>query len=176
MTPERMSEIAARAEAATEGPWQWDPPSEEKWPQGDESLRTAHAPEGEEYPTVVLYGWGYDASGIDATEADRAFIAHARTDIPDLLALVAEKDADHRVTTAALRMANERAERWKQRALDARADLAAARAALAVAWDEGYECAYRIQEKKRGSVTQHGARHLTPPNPYRAALGDGGEA
>ena len=64
-----------RAEAATPGPWAWEPPSGEKRPQGDESLVTAYVPDGDEHPATVLYGWGYDASGIDGKDADRAHIA-----------------------------------------------------------------------------------------------------
>lgn len=65
------------AEKATPGPWHWGPPSDSAWPQGDESLCA-----GEE---LVLYGWGYDASGIDGSDEDRAFIAAARTALPALL-------------------------------------------------------------------------------------------
>lgn len=53
------------------------PPSDAAWPSGDESLRA-----GEE---VVLYGWGFAASGIDGSDEDRAFIAAARTAVPALL-------------------------------------------------------------------------------------------
>lgn len=63
------------AEAATPGPWEWEPPSKESWPDGDESLVTAYVPAGEQYPSSVLYGWGYDASGINASDEDRSFIA-----------------------------------------------------------------------------------------------------
>lgn len=78
-TPERLAEVRARAEAATVGPWEWDAPSTEPWPSGDENLHNAAN-------DPVLSSWGYDADGIDASAEDRAFIAHARTDVPDLLA------------------------------------------------------------------------------------------
>ena len=42
-------------EAATEGPWHWEPPSGDDWPQHDESLVTKDG-------DAVLLGWGYDAS------------------------------------------------------------------------------------------------------------------
>lgn len=70
--------LAKRAEleqAATEGPWIWEPPSHEDWPNADESLVT-------ETGDAVLMGWGYDASGIEGEPADRAFIADARTAAP----------------------------------------------------------------------------------------------
>ena len=74
-----LAAIRERAEAATPGPWEWQPPSGEAWPIADESLLS---PGTGEY---VLVGWGYDASGIDGETADREFIAHAREDIPALL-------------------------------------------------------------------------------------------
>lgn len=85
--PEALRKLA---DAATEGPWHWDPPSDEAWPSGDESLLA-----GEE---VVLYGWGYDASGIEGSDEDRAFIAAARTAVPALLDALAA--AEHRATRA----------------------------------------------------------------------------
>lgn len=60
--------LREQAEAATPGPWHWSPPSAAEWPSGDESLLGAA-------DETVLYGWGYDASGIEATDADRTYIA-----------------------------------------------------------------------------------------------------
>ena len=86
-TLDRLDEIEARASAATEGPWYWEPPSEESFPQSDESLRSSGAkmPDAR-WDEVVLSGWGYDASGTSASDEDRAFIAAARTDVPALVA------------------------------------------------------------------------------------------
>ena len=78
---ERMAEIEKRCEAATDGPWEAEPSC-----------------------AGGSYGWwvaGYDYGTYrDADferEEDARFVAHARTDLPDLLAaykeLRAEKDA-----------------------------------------------------------------------------------
>lgn len=79
----RLNEIEARANAATEGPWEWDGESNEPWPAGDNSLRSVSGAKDD----LVLYAWGYDAYGIEAArDADAEFIAHARTDVPDMAA------------------------------------------------------------------------------------------
>ena len=76
-TPD-VAELRQLLAGASPLPWQWEPPSGDTWPQGDESLvTTSGAP--------VLYGWGYDASGIDATAGDRALIAAAVNALPGLL-------------------------------------------------------------------------------------------
>lgn len=60
--------------AATSGPWVWEPPSEDDWPQHDQSLVTTW--KGDDgHPETVILGWGYTASGIEATPQDRQFIA-----------------------------------------------------------------------------------------------------
>jgi hypothetical protein len=98
----RIADDEAVARAATPGPWAWQPPSKDSWPQGDESLV---APGDEWQPDsyfggcteflrefhgtreledgshlhrttrTVVSGWGYDASGTDADDEDRAHIA-----------------------------------------------------------------------------------------------------
>ena len=79
----RLNEIEARANAATEGPWEWEGKSDEMWPQGENSLMATGGAE----PEYVLMAWGYDAYGITAEcDADAEFIAHARTDVPALVA------------------------------------------------------------------------------------------
>jgi len=89
-----LGEIEARANAATPGPWAWEGESGDSWPQSDNSLVTAYVPDGREWPESILSGWGYDASGISVEkDADGEFIAHARTDIPALLAMVREQRA-----------------------------------------------------------------------------------
>jgi len=67
--PSRLAAIEARAQAATEGPWQMDEGS-------------YHVYRGEDMICADLY-----------TEPDAAFIANARTDVPALLALVREQQA-----------------------------------------------------------------------------------
>ena len=83
----REAAIRARLAAASPGPWKWEEPSEDNWPQSDQSLMSSVLDE-EGFADSVLSGWGYDASGIDGSVEDRAFIAHAREDIPYLLAEV----------------------------------------------------------------------------------------
>ena len=77
------------AEAATQGPWYWEPPSDESYPDGDESLRSSGVKDdgttyngGVSYDKVVLSGRGYDASGTTASDEDREFIAASRTLVP----------------------------------------------------------------------------------------------
>ena len=76
-TPD-VTELRRLLAGASPLPWQWEPPSGKNWPLGDESLVTTSG-------DPVLYGWGYDASGIDATAADRALIAAAVNALPTLL-------------------------------------------------------------------------------------------
>lgn len=89
------------AQAATPGPWRWELPSKESWPQSDESLVSDgvlwEGSRGDKYPTSVLSGWGYDASGTEAKDVDRAHIA--AFDPPTVLALLdaltaAERERD----------------------------------------------------------------------------------
>lgn len=75
---ETLAEMRAIEQAATEGPWVWEKPSDEEWPMHAESLVSDSGAD-------VLYGWGYDASGIEGSSEDRAFIADARTALPKAL-------------------------------------------------------------------------------------------
>lgn len=68
----RLAEIEARVKAATEGPWEYG-----KRPDGSVWLSTGNPERGQHYQG--------DWEGFDA---DAAFIAHARTDVPYLLAEV----------------------------------------------------------------------------------------
>lgn len=115
MTAHHIDTEALRrlADAATEGPWHWDPPSDDEWPSADESLRAGK--------DLVLHGWGYDASGISGSDEDRAFIAAARTAVPALLDALAA--AEHRATRAeaqsairgrAVAISRQRAEAWQK--------------------------------------------------------------
>ena len=84
----RLDEIEARANAATEGPWEWEGEAKAEWELGANSLVPSRRPDD-----PVLYGYGYDASGIEVkTPADAEFIAHARTDVPWLLEQVGLRD------------------------------------------------------------------------------------
>lgn len=71
-TDTRLAEITARAEAATAGPWTAD-----SW--------EIHGPGG-------WVAESCDINDYKKSVADGTFIANARTDIPFLLALVAERD------------------------------------------------------------------------------------
>ena len=84
----RLDKIEARANAATEGPWEWEGEAKAEWELGANSLVPSRRPDD-----PVLYGYGYDASGIEVkTPADAEFIAHARTDVPWLLEQVERRD------------------------------------------------------------------------------------
>lgn len=72
MTPEQLAEIEARAKAATEGPWH------------------RHLPENS---GVCNWSAGIEWEVITGgTVQDHEFIAHARQDIPDLIAAYREQE------------------------------------------------------------------------------------
>lgn len=81
---ERLAEIEARVEAATEGPWRFEPEGE------------SHCGEPQccsEYWDNRI--WGADrvlAESHMLSEADAEFIAHARTDVPWLVEQVRQRD------------------------------------------------------------------------------------
>ena len=108
----RLREVA---EAATPGPWYWEPPSGEDWPQSDESLLTRHRGEGDDYDPDVLSAWGYDASGTHASDEDRTHIS--TFDPPTVLALLDRLEAAEAKVARAQALAEEwddRAEMWDQ--------------------------------------------------------------
>ena len=73
MTPQRLAEIEARAKAATEGPWHcWN-----GWPV---------EPQACERIGPKIAGGVKGNPDIFGQKEDFEFIAHARQDIPDLLA------------------------------------------------------------------------------------------
>ena len=78
-----IAAIKARADAASEGPWAKNP-------------FTAHVDAFEQgYPIpVCALLWPTDLRTEDQSIADGEFIAHARTDIPDLLAALEASEAD----------------------------------------------------------------------------------
>ena len=95
MTPERLAEIRARVEAATPGPWQWVnwandiPEHPADWLVSPPETRP-HGP-SEWFPDLqnLLIHAPTDADA-ELTLADRSFVAHAREDVPALLAYIAE--------------------------------------------------------------------------------------
>jgi hypothetical protein len=89
MTPERLTEIELRAAAATSGPWQMlseCPPGEHHHDWDEIWVGTS------DRATIAVVGERYTAA-----PAEAEFIAHARTDVPDLVVEVrrlrAERDA-----------------------------------------------------------------------------------
>lgn len=81
---ERLAEIEARVEAATEGPWRFQPEGE------------SHCGEPQccsDYWDNRI--WGADrvlAESHMLSEADAEFVAHARTDVPWLIEQVRQRD------------------------------------------------------------------------------------
>jgi hypothetical protein len=71
LTQDDLNMIKERAKKATPGPWYAD---DERWP-GNENLQ-------------YWFDTHYDGVGAAATKADAEFIAHAREDIPRLVAEV----------------------------------------------------------------------------------------
>jgi len=114
MTPERLAEIEARADAASDGPWAWYEYGEKCYAfavctavpyfseEEDVSLLSGHvdlAPPGISHTEMQEMEREYDthyALAIDpicdneeqSGSVDIPFIAHARQDIPDLLAYI----------------------------------------------------------------------------------------
>ena len=85
MTPERLAEIRARAEAATPGPWEAEDYSTDPGDEG--SCITAGEP-GTMRQRAVAYAIDYPWTTPESCAADATFIAHARTDVPELAAEV----------------------------------------------------------------------------------------
>jgi hypothetical protein len=110
ITPERIAEIKARCEAATEGPWVVEDWGDETYPSPSivAPPSTCIPPRG--YPCEDLGNRIiYDEDG-DCSDDDINFIAHARADVPDLLAAleaserkVAELEEANRVLSSAER-------------------------------------------------------------------------
>jgi hypothetical protein len=77
MTPERLEQIKARVEKATEGPWAKHPALAQV-----DAFNTG-------VPVPVFQAlWPTDLRSEEETEANEEFIAHARQDVPDLVAEV----------------------------------------------------------------------------------------
>lgn len=83
LTETQLSEIEARANAATEGPWRdalWIGILE--WPEGNVKTVMSHGP----IHKLV------DPVGQGLAVFDSEFIAHSRTDIPALIAMIREQE------------------------------------------------------------------------------------
>lgn len=102
MDAETLREIRARADAATAGPWTFADWSQDDGPNKftlqaivpfddyfARMLWEKRSPQGQPRPIIGCQECGYDSS-----DADRDFIAHARTDIPALLDEVARLRAE----------------------------------------------------------------------------------
>ena len=76
---DHLKNIRERVEAATKGPWTWTK-EQDGWGDCGPNLDGA--------TDEVIGSWGHDANGIFVDPADAEFIAHARTDLPRLLAAV----------------------------------------------------------------------------------------
>lgn len=89
LTPEELDAIRRRTEAATPGPWEWDR-DKSQWKNWIYPNRLY----GDGMVTDVICADDYH---MELRECDHAFIQHARTDIPRLLAevdaLTRERDA-----------------------------------------------------------------------------------
>lgn len=110
MTPEQLAAIEARAKAATEGPWY---------------LRTNRHPDtrGRKWGWISIYPPlsnsqdgvpGVRGEWTESTPSQKnlAFIAHARTDIPTLLAAYRSKEAECARLREALRDARDMVADW----------------------------------------------------------------
>jgi hypothetical protein len=83
-----LAAIAARAAAATPEPWHVEPGSRFVYPEG--------TPESEQFFLLVdQYGDWLDFDGYWRGRADVDFIAHARTDMPALVAYARVLDAEN---------------------------------------------------------------------------------
>jgi hypothetical protein len=98
MDDERLIEIRARAALASAGPWRWEHGYGDMCNERDCPWGALVADADAEVPHIRMDIHGFDVQGFDA--ADAAFIAHAREDIPWLLAALREirahlRAADH---------------------------------------------------------------------------------
>jgi hypothetical protein len=79
MTDEELAGVEARANAATTGPWEW-------------KVRDDSGPLAMHSGDVIVFddgtAWGEYGSPMHNAAADATFIAHARTDVPALVAEV----------------------------------------------------------------------------------------
>lgn len=92
MTNDELQAIKARAEAATPGPW-----TTGAGKINGETRELVIAPNDD---VIVAIAYGGFGNPVDRTTEDRTFIAHARTDVP---ALIAEVERLTKITEIALR-------------------------------------------------------------------------
>ena len=81
MTDEELAEIEARVAAASPGPWTSFVEGRDHQ-SGDDFIRISES-DGEDDMYVSRYG---DSGSRPASHADQDFIAHARQDVPTLIA------------------------------------------------------------------------------------------
>ena len=110
MTPEQLKAIRERVEKASPGPWVWADhdifPEDRKaqsegrpyWTLTDSGYykTLCVGPIGRKMmsPESILQAGGYDGDGVFRDKEDQEFIAHARQDIPALLAYVEELEKE----------------------------------------------------------------------------------
>lgn len=91
LTDEQLDAIDALTDAATAGPWRWNPGKPDS-PYGDdesgiETVARVGYDDGSEGPAeYVVSAWGHDAWGLLVDEPDADFIAASRTLVPQLVA------------------------------------------------------------------------------------------
>ena len=84
MTPERLAEIKARCETATPGPWVHEVTSDVQRVGPCAGFEDPYDGGGPRVVTTVIQAWRKEPGRLE----DLRFIAHARTDVPDLVAEV----------------------------------------------------------------------------------------
>ena len=99
LTAERMAQMRAREQAATPGDWQahvsegWLDTEGESVGEYDEEKDTYYYPPAKVGWWIAGLGWILGEESSYFNEGDASFVAHARQDLPALLAL-AERAAD----------------------------------------------------------------------------------
>jgi hypothetical protein len=97
MTPEALAEIRERADKATPGPWLYRPRIIDDWGSvraGVDGYHVAISRDGDGIGADQKAMDEHRKNKTDPYEPNGRFIAHARTDIPALLALVEAKQAE----------------------------------------------------------------------------------
>jgi hypothetical protein len=87
MTPERMKEIRERIEKATPRPWS-------TFPEEHDFLENGRDKDGQIF-TQILMGEDQCVNAECSYSWDAIFIAHARTDIPELLDEIERLKSEH---------------------------------------------------------------------------------
>jgi hypothetical protein len=99
LTAEQVAAIQARCDKATEGPWAWEWIAEKsnEWAVGEawdnKGAKLAGRTDRLEETIIERRLVGLNESG-HAVAADADFIAHARQDVPDLLAALAQAERE----------------------------------------------------------------------------------